>query len=133
MCFVPRFPRWSLGLEGAVSLTKTFKIDRADLLPITRRHFLQGAVQTGLCLLWLNFRGLWLRAHDSEFAHAVIERGAIQTETRCRAGWTTNHPFCVVQNFEDVIAFDRLERDTAIRLNYGPRRLFQLRQRYFER
>src|SRR5262245_43031245 len=80
----------------------------------------------------VDFRHLRLRAHDSEFAHAVIERGSIKTETRGRAGWTTNHPLGVVQNFEYVIAFDSFEC-VAVRMNYSFRLLFQLRQRYLQR
>ena len=52
---------------------------------------------------------LRLRAADAEFAHAVIERGAIHTEASSGAGWTADHPTRFAEYAPDVIAFDGFE------------------------
>src|SRR5689334_17902180 len=81
----------------------------------------------------LNFHSLRLRAHDAEFAHAVVESCAVETETRGGSGWTTDNPFGVVEHFENVIALDVLELHAAVSVVRSSRRLFQLGQRNFER
>ncbi len=50
---------------------------------------------------------LW--ADDPEFAHAVIERGAVHAETRGGAGWATDYPLRIAENFKNVIALDGFE------------------------
>src|SRR5689334_21539665 len=80
----------------------------------------------------LNFHGLWLRAHDAEFAHPVVESGAVEAETRGGSGWTTNDPFGIVEHFEDVIALDVLQLHAAVVIGRSSRRLFQLGQRDLE-
>ena len=55
-------------------------------------------------------RGLWLRTADAEFAHAVIERRAIHSESCSGAGWTADYPTCFAEYAQDVIAFDGFER-----------------------
>ena len=54
---------------------------------------------------------LWLRPADAEFAHAVIERGAIHAEARSGAGWTADNPTGFAEYAQNVIAFDGFECD----------------------
>ena len=54
---------------------------------------------------------LWsrLRAINSEFAHTVIESGAIETEASGCSGGTAHHPTRLSQDTKDVSALDRFE------------------------
>ena len=51
-------------------------------------------------------RSLRLRTADAEFPHAVIERGAIHTETSSSATWSTDDPTRLAEHTQNVIAFD---------------------------
>ena len=60
---------------------------------------------------------LWLRTADAEFAHAVIERGAIHAETSCGARWTADDP----TRFTPTVAngantLEAVERDHILRV-----------------
>ena len=54
-------------------------------------------------------RLLRLRSIDAEFAHTVVQSGAVEAQARgCSVG-TTNHPTRLTQDLHDVLAFDCLE------------------------
>jgi len=57
---------------------------------------------------------LRLGAHDAEFAHAVIECGAVHAEAGGGARGTTDYPLRVAQNFQNVIALDCFKRCSAV-------------------
>src|SRR6266850_6597613 len=54
-------------------------------------------------------RLLQLRSIDSEFAHTMVESGAVKTQARGGSSRTTNYPARLTQDLHDVLAFDRLE------------------------
>ena len=54
-------------------------------------------------------RLLRLRSIDSEFAHTVVESGAVEAQAHGCASRTTNYPASFTQDFRDVLAFDCLE------------------------
>ena len=49
---------------------------------------------------------LWLRPADAEFAHAVVERGAIHAESCSGTAWTADHPTSLAEHAKYVVAFD---------------------------
>jgi hypothetical protein len=52
---------------------------------------------------------LRLRSIDAEFAHTVVESGAVEAQARgCSVG-TANHPTRLTQDLHDVLAFNCLE------------------------
>ena len=71
-----------------------------------------------LCLMVAKL-ALWLWAADSEFAHPVVERGAVHAEAGGGAGWTADDPLRVPKDLENVIALDGLEGGASVALGHG--------------
>ena len=61
-------------------------------------------------------RLLRLRSIDAEFAHTVVESGAVEAQARGSSSGTTNHPTRLTQNPHDVVAFDCLESYWTLKL-----------------
>src|SRR5947207_10904791 len=77
---------------------------------------------------------LQLRSIDSEFPHAMVESGAVKTESRGCSSRATNHPASLTQDLRDMFAFDRLEFYWTLKLinQTAICRLLQLSQRDFQ-
>src|SRR5258708_34618087 len=75
-------------------------------------------------------RLLRLRSIDAEFAHAVVERSAVEAQAHGCSGGTTNHPTSLTQDFHDVLALDCLEFCWTLKLinRTAISRLLQLRE-----
>ncbi len=61
---------------------------------------------------------LWsrLRTTDAEFAHTVIEGGAVDAEACGGPGGTANYPTRLAQNAKNVFALDGFECGRSIRM-----------------
>ena len=55
-------------------------------------------------------RLLRLRSIDAEFAHTVVESGAVQSEASGWSRWAANHPTRFAEYAKNVVAFNGFER-----------------------
>src|SRR5258708_30460318 len=79
-------------------------------------------------------RLLRLWSFDAEFAHPVVESGAVEAQSSGCSGRTTNHPSCLTEDLQDVVAFDCLESCWTLKLikQAAICRFLQLYQRNFQ-
>src|SRR5882724_5121046 len=75
-----------------------------------------------------------LRAGDSEFLHAKLERGALDPKSRSRSIGTDEDPVGLLQNRQDVLFFNLLKGRGSVQVTVcvgSP--CFQIGQGYFQR